>query len=112
MDPRAFTRLAIDHQDPDLVITFADDRQRTLTTDGATRELDSPFGIVETSAEWKKDGRLVIKMKNPDERRVTETWELSADGERLSVLTKIEGGRRPELSFERVYDAVESVPAG
>ena len=101
-------QLTITHQEPSFRVVDAAERERLVSTDGEAHELTTPAGdLVELSAEWKRGDRLELVMERPERPKMTETYELVAEGTRLYVTIEIEGqGRRPSLEFRRVYDRI------
>lgn len=100
-----FQSIEIAHQDPLLHLRFADGRERTIYTDGRTVEDDFESGIFEAKGKWKGDSQVVVKAESTYGGKLTETYELSVDGQQLTVTTKMGGdGRRPNLTFRRVYE--------
>jgi len=107
------------HQDPELVIGFADGSNRTIYTDGREVSEDLAVGVFESQTKWKGSSQVVFKSETPNGAEITEIYELGETGDLLFVTTKMEGeGRRPDVSFKRVYDRVaanvtiEADPAG
>ena len=99
--------LEILHQDPEFVIGFADGSNRTLYTDGREVSHDLEVGAFESQAKWKGRSQVVFKSESENGAEITEIYELNEAGDQLFVTTKIEGEeRRPDISFERVYDRV------
>jgi hypothetical protein len=87
-----------------LRVTFADDRSFTYRPDGKKVIERTDLGEVEVSAEWKKDGRLVVVRKDIL-RKVTESYAVSSDGKLLTVLTEI-ADDRGKLELKRLYRPV------
>ena len=104
--------LEIIHQDPELSIVFADDTNRTIYTDGRESPDGLGAGYLEGKAKWKGGSKLVFQSETANGSEITEIYELNDSGELLFVTVKMKGdGRRPDLSFRRVYDAADvSVP--
>lgn len=97
--------IEIDHREPQLELRFADGHERTIYTDGRTSEDDFESGIFEAKGKWKSGSQVFVKAESSYGGKLTETYELSENGQQLYVTTKIEGdGRRPNLTFRRVYD--------
>jgi hypothetical protein len=94
--------LTISHTDPQLVITDLNGRARTFFTDARRAEEERSEGTAKIQTKWK-DRSIVVVTKLGD-RQITDTYERAADGARLFVTTKMEGGRAP-FSFRRVYEA-------
>ncbi len=107
----ALAELQIEHKDPELTITDANDQRRFLYTDGRETRRDSENGqSLEVKSRWK-DGRVVVEM-NGERGKVTETYRLAGEGRQLVVETRVEGrGQMPAFSFKRVYDLVTDQPA-
>jgi hypothetical protein len=107
---QGLTRLEIRHEEPRLLVIDADDRDRTIYTDGRKVKRDSERGLVEVQAKWKKD-KLVVERKQGRGGTLKETYELSPNGDQLYVTTKM-GGRMGSMKFRRVYDAVSEDSSG
>ncbi len=102
--------LEISHQDPELVIGFADGSNRTIYTDGRKVSEDLAVGVFESKTKWKGNSQVVFKSESPKGAEITEIYELDETGDLLFVTTRMEGeGRRPDVSFNRVYDRVTAV---
>lgn len=87
-----------------VTIRHADGREETIATDGSTSKGEDRRGNeTSTSASWTK-GRLVVKRTLPA-RTITETWETSADGAKLTETIEIhtEGSEKP-VKIRRVFD--------
>ncbi len=96
----AYETLTIQHQDPELLITLADDHQQELFTDG--RKVETWRGT--ESAKWQKDGALTVTTKSEQGKRKT-SWQLSEDSSRLTLTSELPGrGPMPSITFDRVYD--------
>jgi len=99
--------LEILHEDPELVIGFSDGSKRTIYTDGREVSENVAAGVFESKTKWKGNSYLVFKLESPNGAEITEIYELDVSGDLLFVTTKLEGeGRRPDVSFKRVYDRV------
>lgn len=97
--------IEIAHRDPQMDLRFADGREWTVFTDGRAIEDDFEGGIFEAKARWKGGSQVVVKAESTYGGKLTETYELSENGQQLYVTTKMEGdGRRPNITFRRVYD--------
>lgn len=94
--------LTISHKDPELVIRDLNGRSRTFFTDARKVEEERSEGTAKIQTKWK-DRSIVVVTKLGD-REITDTYERAADGARLFLTTKMEGGRAP-FSFRRVYEA-------
>lgn len=106
-------KLEITHQEPEVAIVFADGATRKLYTDGRDSTSGLETGFFGGTGEWKNKTQLVWKSETSNGSKMTEIYELDKSGERLFVTIKMEGdGRRPDISFQRVYDAADAgVPA-
>jgi hypothetical protein len=93
--------LRISHKDPELVIRDLNGRSRTFFTDARKVEEERSEGTAKIQTKWK-DRSIVVVTKLGD-REITDTYERAADGARLFLTTKMEGGRAP-FSFRRVYE--------
>ncbi len=109
-------RLEIDHEDAVLTIRYDSGAEQAIYTDGRSFEMENPMGeVVEATAKWKKNERVVVKMDTEHGGRITEIYELVpvAHQERLFVTVELPGnGPMPSIEFRRVYDpvATESEP--
>lgn len=106
----ALAELTIEHEDPELTITDANEQRRFLYTDGRETRRDSENGqSLEVKSRWK-DGRVVVETSG-GRGKVTETYRLGAEGRELIVETRVEGrGEMPGFSLRRVYDLVTDQP--
>jgi hypothetical protein len=102
--------IAIVHRDPQLTIRYADGRQEVLWTDDREPPPPDPDSALplaaplDPRAKWKGD-RLEVHGENALGAKVTEVYELVADGQRLLVNVTTEGDERmPKLTLQRVYD--------
>lgn len=106
--------LRIDHAEPELRITSAMPGSaiaQTVYTDKRSFERPGSGEGNAAEASWQRGGRLLVELETPDGRAIRETWELVAEGARLLITAKLEGGRLlPDVSYQRVYDRVEIVP--
>ena len=104
--------LEIAHQDPELVIGYADGSNRTFFTDGREIADDLESGTFGVESRWKKGSQIVVESKNAMGGKVSEVYRLGDTDETLEVSTTVEGGgRRPEMSFKRVYERTLAVAA-
>jgi hypothetical protein len=94
--------LTISHKDPELVIRDLNGRSRTFFTDARKVEEERSEGTAKIQTKWRD--RSVVVVTKVGDRETTDTYERAADGARLFVTTKMEGGRAP-FSFRRVYEA-------
>jgi len=101
--------LTISHRDPEVVITDLNGRARTFYTDARKAEEERSEGTAKIQTKWKD--RSIVVVTKVGNRTITDTYERSADGARLFLTTKMEGGRA-SFSFRRVYEsALTPVPA-
>jgi hypothetical protein len=71
------------------------------------RELTPAGTRIDRSAEWKKDGDLVITEKTNSGTTMRRTCRLDPVTHRLTVLVRFEGDRLPQpIEIRRVYDRV------
>ncbi len=76
---------------------------RSYWPNGKTYKADE--GQSDIRSSWQ-GGRLVFEKKNAQGWKLTETWSLSADRNRLTIDQVFEGGHRPKAVVKRVYDRV------
>jgi len=76
-------------------------RMRHLRADGKKYKTDN--GTAEVKTSWK-EGKLLVETTREPGGTVTELWERAADGSRLVVTVRVEGGPRGKLALKRVYD--------
>jgi hypothetical protein len=102
--------LTITHKEPELDVTDMNGKVRALFTDARKVEEERSEGTAKIQTKWKD--RTVVVVTRLGGRETTETFERAADGSRLFLTTKIDGGRL-NFSFRRVYDApLAPVPVG
>jgi len=113
-DPRGAQRpaqpaedLTITQTEQAIAVEERPGRTRTFYPNGKTYKTDD--GASEITSQWR-DGALVVVKKNARGWKLAETWRLAPDRSRLTVDQRLEGGSRPRLSLERVYDRVEPSP--
>jgi hypothetical protein len=94
--------LTISHKDPQLVVTDLNGRARTFFTDARKVEEERSEGTARIQAKWKD--RSIVVVTKLGEREITDTYERAADGARLFLTTKVDGGRAP-FSYCRIYEA-------
>jgi hypothetical protein len=90
-------------------VTFIDDlkRARTYVADGKTRKYQLAAARFDARTGW--DGKYFRKdIAGPNNFKMSETYFLSEDGQRLFVITRIGDPRRPETmaGVNRVYDRI------
>ena len=103
-------RIELVQTDDQLSITYSDDRLRILLTDGRKDKRTGAMGDVVTTAKWNQDGELVVKAKT-QRGKVTETYKLDDQGERLLVDITIDGPMG-EITFYRTYDPTPDIDEG
>jgi hypothetical protein len=96
-------------------VTMTDDLERSLTfpTDMTKRKYQLSASTFDATARW--DGRKLVKdIEGPRGFRLSETYFLSQDGQRLFVIVRLGEGKpdEPAVGANRVYDRVERTPAG
>jgi hypothetical protein len=64
-------------------------------------------GQSDVRSTWR-DGKLLFEKRNQQGWRLTETWQLTPDGKRLTIDQVFEGGHRPKTVIKRVYDRIET----
>jgi hypothetical protein len=67
------------------------------------KKVKAENGTVERVAAWKEDA-LVVETKSRAGAKVHESWSVSDDGKRLTIVIRVEGGMGPKLDLRRVYD--------
>jgi hypothetical protein len=110
MDGGVAWRLQLMQTDSTLTITRANGNALTLFFDGRTVYAAAPRGESqnEVSGRWNRK-RFEVRRSLADGRTVIESYELTANGTRLSVRTKVTGSGRSEYAppeIRRVYDRV------
>jgi hypothetical protein len=103
-------RLQLAQTDSTLTITRATGSALTLFFDGRTVYVADAHGEGqnEVSGRWNRK-RFEVRRALADGRTVVESYELTANGMRLSVRTKVTGGDPSEYAppeIRRVYDRV------
>jgi hypothetical protein len=103
-------RLQLAQSDSTLTITRANGNALTLYFDGRTVYAADARGESqnEVSGRWNRK-RFEVRRSLGDGRTVIESYELTANGTRLSVRTKVTGSDRSEYAppeIRRVYDRV------
>ncbi|MGD8700754.1 MAG: hypothetical protein PVJ43_15765 [Gemmatimonadales bacterium] len=94
----------ITEADSTLTLVGAEGIERVLTPDGQERvRRIEGLGNVTVKTRWKGD-KLVIERTLETGVKITETFELAAEGRQLHLELKISGGPRT-IEFRRVYDA-------
>ncbi len=90
-------------------LTFVDDlrRSRTYVVDGKIRRYQLAAARFEARSGW--DGKYFRKdIEGPNNFKMSETYFLSQDGQRLFVIIRIGDPKRPETmaGVNRVYDRI------
>jgi hypothetical protein len=93
--------LTITATEAEIVIAELYGTTRNLHPNGKPYKTDN--GTAEIKALWK-EGKLVVEKKDPRGGKLVETWERVAEGNRILVDVKLEGGFGPALVLKRVYD--------
>ncbi|MEE2775660.1 MAG: VWA domain-containing protein [Acidobacteriota bacterium] len=99
--------LSIRHRDPEIELRDTNRETRVVYTDG--RALGDGFGSQTVSVI--ENGILVIETRNAG-AQLMQSMELDPDGQRLYVLTDIQGRGTEAVRFRTVYDRVGDPPAG
>lgn len=102
--------MMIDHDDPNLRITYGDGRERMLEIDGEKTEIETAYGAAEVKADWKRGQRLVVRTET-ETMVISETYELTADRQLLSATMEVamesttdtRRMRMPPLTFTWLY---------
>jgi hypothetical protein len=91
-------------------VTLTDDldRQRTYTTDNRKERHQIAASRFEIRSEWR-DSQLIQHIEGGFDFKMSQTYFLSPDGERLFLMVRIGEPRRdaPQAGFNRVYDRVD-----
>lgn len=96
--------MKIEHGEAGMIVVYADGNERTLHLDGKKHYRETGRGDLEIKSKWSGDREITVKAKTEDGRRVSEKWELAAEGGLLEVTVKIDGdSRRPSFDLKRVY---------
>jgi hypothetical protein len=96
------SEITVTHVEPEVGIVEPDGLVETLYPDGKKHKDDSG---VETQTTWNDD-TLKVERKS-DRGKLGETWSVSPDGKRLTVLLEMQRGSMPTVSVRRVYDREE-----
>jgi hypothetical protein len=101
--------LTIAFEDPELSITYWDDRERVLVVNGKERDAEGPRGPVRVEADWGSSDRLVVKTHGDPAGKVVEVFEIGGRGEKLFVTVDLyRKGTKRRFSFQRLYYRLES----
>jgi hypothetical protein len=97
------SEITVTHVEPEVAIVEPDGLVQTLYPDGKKHKEDDNGAEVQTT--WKDDA-LKVERKS-DRGKVEETWSVSPDTKRLTILLEIQRGSMPSVSVRRVYDREE-----
>jgi hypothetical protein len=95
--------LAITQTEAAIAVDEKPGAPRQYYPNGKTYKADD--GQSDIRSQWR-DGRLLFEKKTRQGWRLTETWEVAPDRNRLTVETRVEGGGRPKALVKRVYDRI------
>ncbi len=103
---QTFVAFRIEESDSSLTLSGADGIDRVLVPDGEERASRLPgLGVVRIRSRWKGQ-KLVVERQLASGPKITETFQLNADGRQLLVTTKV-GGVQQTIEFRRIYNAAE-----
>ena len=102
--------MAVTQLEPDFVVVEPEAQIRTLHPDNHKYKNDTEGS--EVQARWDKS-QLVVETTTSRGSKITETWSLSPDKHRLTVLRKIESQWMSGVTVKTVYDVagLEGAPA-
>ncbi len=107
----AFSKLVVEASEEVVSVRYNNGQTRELYTDGRELPAFEGYGIRASTAGWV-NGLLVVENESMRGNRV-ETWTPSDNGQRLFVVTEVDGGERyGEISFRRIYDREPEAPTG
>ncbi len=102
--------LMIRHAEPELFITKDELVLHDRFTDGRKVERDAGDGTtVQVKTRWKKR-KVVTEIKTESNGKITETYELEPEKNRLRLTVRIENSRMGDLEVQYLYDAVAVSP--
>lgn len=104
-------KLVIEQTDSTVAISGPRGRTRLIYPDGrvVTHARDNDSVAVEVTATWNSEGHLVIVGTGPKGGTRTETFALSAAGDRLIIDTRVDpASDREPRDFRRVFDSAPS----
>lgn len=87
----------------DKVVYYTDGRKLTKSKD---KDKDANTSLLQVSAQWKGQ-QLVTDERGPKNRKISRTFELSADGRQFTETWRLEGARQGSapITIRYVYDA-------
>jgi hypothetical protein len=97
------SELTVTNVEPEVGLVEPDGVVETLYPDGKKHK-NNDSGV-ETQTSWK-DATLKVERKT-ERGKLGETWSVSPDGKRLTLLLEIQRGSMPTVSVRRVYDREE-----
>jgi hypothetical protein len=91
-------------------VTFKDDldRERTYPTNGNKQKYQLGAAVYDARVQWD-GGKLIKSIEASYGFRMTETYSLSTDGERLFAIIRVigKGKNPPVVGANRVYDRIQ-----
>jgi hypothetical protein len=94
------SEITVTNVEPEVGLVEPDGVVEALYPDGKKHK--NKDSGVETRTSWKDD---TLKVERKTERgKLGETWSLSPDAKRLTVLLEVQRGSMPAVSVRRVYD--------
>jgi hypothetical protein len=97
--------LLITQSEVEVAVVETPGGSRSYYPNGKTYKADE--GQSDVRSTWR-DGKLVFEKRNQQGWRLTEAWQVSPDGKRLTIDQVFEGGHRPKTVIKRVYDRIEA----
>jgi hypothetical protein len=95
--------LVIDQQEEMITIRRGGERERVLYTDGRVSKTETVSGaLIERTARWQETSLVVVE-KGSRRPTTMETWSLSADGRKLTVIRTVQRDGE-ERTLRTVYD--------
>lgn len=102
--------LMIRHDEPELFITKDEQVIHERFTDGRKQEREAVDGTtIQVKTRWKKH-KVVTEIKTENTGKITETYELEPEKNRLRLTVRIENSRMGDLEVQYLYDAVAVSP--
>lgn len=84
-------------------------QSRLLIADGVQRTIEMEPDVKISVRAIEKDGRLIVETISPRGNKMTETFNMNQDSNKLNVLIRVEDPKAGELlSLHRVYDRLET----
>lgn len=97
-------RIVVEHHDSTVSVQSNRERPADLVTNWKKVELEiENHGKLDIKARWQERA-LQIEREVHDGGKVTQSYSLSSDGERMLVETRLDMGRGQEQVFHYVYD--------